>query len=219
MRYARAVSSEHTPLFPIVPATRPMVVGIDIRTLGPHPGDYGELVEVLRRGEVTPKLLLFADDDPRLVDEWMQACEVEDRYVIEYTDQQSAARFMAAMEFSVSTMRGEERRGWRNCRTFDVYSMIDAHDSPATDLTVEDRVRAAVLAAAGYGLGADVIVTLAPTVGRSDVGDNDIVTTIKPDDLLPVFGHYLRMTGNRVVSEHRSAGPTMSVVQKMEPRP
>lgn len=129
------------------------LISLRLRSLGPHPADYGELVHVLRRGEVAPKLLLFVSDDARIADEWMQACEVEDRYVIEYTDQQSAGRFMDALEFSVSTMRGDERRGWRNCRTFDVYSMIDAHDSPATDLTVQDRVRAAVLAAAGYGLG------------------------------------------------------------------
>jgi hypothetical protein len=33
-----------------------------------------------------------------------------------------------------------------------------------------------------------VIATMSPTVGRADLGDNDIVTTIKPDDLHPVFG-------------------------------
>jgi hypothetical protein len=213
MRYARAVSSERSQLFPIVPATRPMVVGLDLRTLGLNPGDYGELVHVLRRSEVTPKALLFVDDNPQLADAWMRACEVEDRYVIDYTDPQSADQFMDALEFGVSTMRGDERREWRNCRTFDVYSVIDGHDAPTSDLGLEDRIRAAVLAAAGYGLGTDVIVTLAPTVGRADVGDNDIVTTVTPEDLQPIFGHYLRMTGNRTVSERRSGG----FVQKMEP--
>ena len=121
------------------------------------------------------------------------------------------------MEFGVSTMRGEEQWGWQNCRTFDVYSEIDAHNAPTPDLTVDDRIRAAVLAAAGYGLGTDVIVSLWPTVGRADVSDNDIVATVTPDNLHPVFGHYLRMTGNRTVAEYRSGGETTSFVQKMEP--
>ncbi|HZE15459.1 MAG TPA: hypothetical protein VE197_06970, partial [Mycobacterium sp.] len=104
MRYARAVSSEYTPLFPIVPAARAMV-GHRSPYPRPHPADHGELVGVLRRGEVTLKLLLFVDDDPGLADEWMPAFEVEDRDVIDYTDQPCAARFMDAMEFGVSTMR------------------------------------------------------------------------------------------------------------------
>jgi hypothetical protein len=216
VRYVRATSTEYEPLFPITPATRPIVVGLDLRTLGPTPADYEDLVHVLRRDVVTPKLMLFGDD-AGLAAKWMQACEVEDRYVVDYTDRASAGRFADAMEFGVSTMRGEERWGWRNCRTFDVYSEIDAHNAPTTDLTVDDRIRAAVLAAAGYGLGTDVIVSLGPTVGRADVGDNDIVATVTPDDLFPVFGHYLRMTGNRTVAEYRSVGQSMSVVQKMEP--
>jgi hypothetical protein len=217
MRYVRAVSPQRSQLFPIVPATRPMVVGLDLRTLGLNPADYGDLVHVLRRNELSPKLFLFVDDDPQLADEWMRVCEVGERYVIDYTDPQSANRFQGALEFGVSTMRGDERWEWHNCRTFDVYSVIDGHDAPTSDVGLEDRIRAAVLAAAGYGLGTDVIVTLAPTVGRADVGDNDIVTTVTPEDLHPVFGHYLRMTGNRTVAEHRSFGQTISVVQKMEP--
>jgi hypothetical protein len=71
---------------------------------------------------------------------------------------------------------------------------------------VHDRIRAAVLAAAGYGLGTDVIVTLEPTAGRADVGDNDIVATVNPDDLDTPFGHYLRMTGNVVIAEYRWPG-------------
>jgi hypothetical protein len=217
VRYIRAVAKEHPPLFPIRPETRPLIVGLDLRTLGPRSADYEDLVHVLRRDVVTPLLMVFTDDEAGLAEEWMQACEVEERCVIDYTDQMSASRFMDAMEFGVSTFRGEERRGWRNCRTFDVYSEMDAQNAPTTDLAVAHRVRAAALAAAGFGLGADVIVSLGPTVGRADVGDNDIVTTVKPEDLHPVFGHYLRMTGNRTVAEYRSVGPGMSVVQKMEP--
>ncbi|MCX2932623.1 hypothetical protein ORI20_20330 [Mycobacterium sp. CVI_P3] len=217
LRYARAVAKEHQQLFPITPATRALVVGLDLRTLGLQPADYEDLVHVLRRDVVTPMLLTFSDDDAGLAEEWMQACEVEERYVIDFTDRASAGRFLDAMEFGVSKMRGEERRGYRNCRTFDVYSEIDAHYAPTTDLTVDDRVRAAVLAATGFGLGTDVIVSLGPTVGRADVGDNDIVTTVTPEDLHPVFGHYLRMTGNRTVAEYRYSATFGNVIEKMEP--
>lgn len=217
VRYARAVAKEHQQLFPITPATRPLIVGLDLRSLGPQPGDYEDLVHVLRRDVVTPMLMVFDDDDAKLATAWVQACGAEERYVIHYTDPQSAGRFMDAMEFTVSTMRGEERQGWRKCRFFDLYALFDAQNTTATDLSTDDRIRAAVLASAGYGLGTDVIVSLTPTVGRADVGDNDIVTSVTPDDLHPVFGHYLRMTGNRTVAEYRSGGQSISFTQKMEP--
>jgi hypothetical protein len=217
VRYARAVSKEHPQLFPITPATRPLVVGLDLHTLGPRPADYEELVHVLRRDVVTAMLMVFEDDDAALPIAWREACEVEQHHVIHYTDPQSAGRFLDAVEISVSTMRGEERRGWRRCHFFDVYALLDAQNTEAADLSIEDRIRGAVLASAGFGLGTDVLVSLAPTVGRADVGDNDIVTSVTPDDLHPVFGHYLRMTGNRTVAEYRYGGPSASVTEKMEP--
>jgi hypothetical protein len=128
VRYVRAVSAEYAPLFPITPATRPLVVGLDLRTLGPRPADYEELVHVLRRDVVTSKLMVFADDDTARADEWMRVCEAEDRHVIHYTNPQGAGRFMDALEFGLSTMQGERRRAARRCHTFDVYSVIDAHD-------------------------------------------------------------------------------------------
>ena len=60
-------------------------------------------------------------------------------------------------------------------------------------------------------------LSLAPTVGRADVGDNDIVTSVTPDDLHPVFGHYLRMTGNRTVAEYRYSATFGNVTETMEP--
>lgn len=217
VRYARAVAKDHQPLFPITPATRPLVVGLDLRTLGPQPSDYGDLVHVLRRDVVTPMLMMFEDDDAALAAAWMQACEVEEHYVIHYTDPQSVGRFLDSVEFSVSTMRGKERRGWRRCNFFDIYALLDAQNATLTDLSNEDRIRGAVLASAGYGLGTDVVVSLAPTVGRADVGDNDIVTSVTPDDLHPIFGHYLRMTGNRTVAEYRYNASFGGVTEKMEP--
>jgi hypothetical protein len=217
VRYARAVAKEHPQLFPITPATRPLVVGLDLRTLGPQPADYEDLVHVLRRDVVIPMLMVFEDDDAALPTAWKEACEVEEHYVIHYTDPQSVGRFLDSVEFSVSTMRGEERRGWRKCHFFDIYALLDAQNTTATDLSRDDRIRGAVLASAGFGLGTDVVVSLAPTVGRADVGDNDIVTSVTPEDLHPVFGHYLRMTGNRIVAEYRYSATFGKVTEKTEP--
>lgn len=217
VRYARAVAKDHQPLFPMTPATRPLVVGLDLRTLGPQPSDYEDLVHVLRRDVVTPMLMVFEDADDALATAWIEACEVEEHYVIHYTDPQSVGRFLDSVEFSVSTMRGEERTGWRRCNFFDIYALLDAQSTTADDLSNDDRIRGAVLASAGFGLGTDVVVSLAPSVGRADVGDNDIVTSVTPDDLHPVFGHYLRMTGNRTVAEYRYSTSYGSATEKMEP--
>jgi hypothetical protein len=51
----------------------------------------------------------------------------------------------------------------------------------------------------------DVIVTNAPTAGRSDVADNDIVVAVTPDDAVALIGLYLRMTANPVVGVQRGA--------------
>ncbi|MFL0180289.1 hypothetical protein [Mycobacterium sp. SMC-15] len=217
VRYAHAVAKEYQPLFPITPATRPLTVGLDLRTLGPRPADYEDLIHVLRRDVVTPMLMVFDDDDADLVTAWKETCEVEEHYVIHYTGPQGADRFLDSVEFTVSTMHGEQRRGWRKCHFFDIHALLDAQNTTATDLSADERIRAAVRASAGYGLGTDVIVSLARSVGRADVGDNDIVTSVTPDDLHPIFGHYLRMTGNRIVAEYRSGGPSIGVTRKMEP--
>ncbi|MGV0037110.1 hypothetical protein [Mycobacterium colombiense] len=43
-------------------------------------------------------------------------------------------------------------------------------------------------------------MTAAPTAGRDDVADNDLVVTVTSSQLVPMFGHYLRMTGNPVLT-------------------
>ena len=52
----------------------------------------------------------------------------------------------------------------------------------------------------GRGSGADVVVTASPTAGRHDVGANDLVVSVTPSQLVPLFGHYLRTTGNPVLA-------------------
>ena len=46
-------------------------------------------------------------------------------------------------------------------------------------------------------------MTSAPTVGRVDVADNDVVASVTPDEAVALIGHYLRMTANPVVNVRR----------------
>ena len=86
---------------------------------------------------------------------------------------------------------------------FDVFQQMDAQTAPAGAdlLTIEQRHHAAAAAV----LGIDAIVTNAPTAGRSDVADNDVVASISPDDAVAVIGRYLRITENPKVEVQRGA--------------
>jgi hypothetical protein len=55
--------------------------------------------------------------------------------------------------------------------------------APRSDSSVDVYVRAVVLAAAGQLLRTDLIVTLTPTGGGTDMGNNDVVTAVKSEDL------------------------------------
>ena len=59
----------------------------------------------------------------------------------------------------------------------------------ANPLTIEQRHHAAAYAAAANALGIDAILTNAPTAGRCDVADNDVVASITPDDAVALIGH------------------------------
>jgi len=86
---------------------------------------------------------------------------------------------------------------------------MQAQERGDDDLAAEDRYRAAALAAAGTSLNVDVIVTNAPTAGRPDVADNDILISVRPEDLIPIFGHYLRSISEsrfRIVKGHLVGG-------------
>jgi hypothetical protein len=54
--------------------------------------------------------------------------------------------------------------------------------APRSDSSVDVYVRAVVLAA-GQLLRTDLIVTLTPTGGGTDMGNNDVVTAVKSEDL------------------------------------
>ncbi|PZT97511.1 MAG: hypothetical protein DI630_21430 [Gordonia sp. (in: high G+C Gram-positive bacteria)] len=203
VRYVRAVEKSKQLLFPITPSTRPLHVAIDVDALGSDPQEYGQLLEDLRRQEVEDFLLTGPGQSPP--GKWLFACRTDRYHSHSFAGLENATRMADSVEFWVDTNIDGQNVGSSRCHFFDVYPRLDASVSPADNLSHEDRIRAAVLAAANYALGVDVMVSTSPTVGRADVADNDIVATVSPHDLRPVFGHYLRMTGNTTISEHRTS--------------
>jgi hypothetical protein len=119
---------------------------------------------------------------------------------------QDAGRERDTRYFCIKTVTERETSNIR-AHFFDVYQHLDAQTVPAdTDpITIEQRHHAAAYAAAAAALGIDAVVTNAPTAGRSDVADNDVVASISPDDAVAMIGHYLRITENPRVEVRRGA--------------
>ena len=88
-----------------------------------------------------------------------------------------------------------------------MYQQLDAQTAPpsADPLTPDLRHHAAAYATAAAAVGIDVIVTDAPTAGRCEVADNDVVASVSPDDAVALVGHYLRVTENPIVDVQRGA--------------
>lgn len=203
IRYVRTTGKDQDPLFPITPATRPIRVGLDLRTLGADPDSFVDALHILRRPEVTPLLLVHRGDDADVASRWMAALETDELHTIGYTDQESAGRMADSVEFWVGTTKGGKRVASRRCGFFDVYALLDENESPDSGLTQAERWRTAALASTALRLGIDTLVSTASTVGRADVADNDLVAMIRPEELHSIFGHYLRMTGNLIVKHTR----------------
>jgi hypothetical protein len=204
IRYVRPPTKDSdTPLFPLRPGTRPLRLGIDIATVPAPPAGY--LTGFLTRDEIEVHLLVAARQDIPAV--WTDMLHEPVVHEIGFSSVDSASRFCDAVEFTVSTTRGEDYRAWTKARFFDVYQRLDDQDAPsdAPPLTLDQRHRAAAYAAAAGAVGVDAIVTNAPTVGRADVADNDLVVGATPDDAVALVGHYLRVTGNPVVGVQRGA--------------
>lgn len=206
MRYVRppgdrnSTKREAGSLFPLRPNTRKMRVAVDVQTLAePTP----ELMRVLARDEeVEP--LLFVQNDETEPQNWMQVLECRRWYQFTFTTVADAPKFMDSSTVGVCGYEDGDRRLATRGHFFSVYAMLDeaarASYSDDSGITLDDRHRAAALACASAAIGADVIATAAPTAGRDDVADNDLVVTVTPSQLVPLFGHYLRMTGNPVLT-------------------
>lgn len=156
------------------------------------------MLDILRRDDVEPFLLVQHDDaDP---EQWMHALGTTTIHRIGYNSIVEAHRMLDSVQVGVTTIEGGVFRRAGRAHFFDVYAQLDsANLAQATgddDLNQEDRYRAAAFACTAAHLGIDVIVTNAPTVSRADVADNDILASVTPEELLPIFGHYLRCSGN-----------------------
>lgn len=158
----------------------------------------GDVLDILRRDDVEPFLLVHHEDvEPT---PWMRALRTTTIHRVHYSSIDQVSRSGDSVNVGVETYVDGERRAVGGGYFFDMYSQLDsailAQAIGADDLEPEDRYRAAALAAAAGYLGVNVIVTNAPSAGRADVADNDVVVSVTPHELIPIFGHYLRATGN-----------------------
>ena len=205
MRYVRPPvkdTEKHPPLFRLRPTTRPLRLGIDTTTV-PTPPE-GNLNRFFRRDEIDIQLLVPVGGEVPAA--WMAALRGPLVRQIGFTSVEEAGRELDTRYFWIKT---ETEREISNTRAhfFDVYQHLDAQTAPAAGdpIGMEQRHHAAAYAAAAAAVGIDAIVTNAPTVGRSDIADNDVVASVTPDDAVALIGHYLRMTGNPVVDVQRGA--------------
>ena len=207
MRYIRpsapkGMGSRELPsLFPMRPETRQIRVGVDVETIRVP---SVELLEILKRDETFPILLVHNEDSPP--DAWLNWVSCSEWYQWEYGSDGESSKLLDSTLVPVAGYNGDELFFASQGTFFDVYTQLDeiAHtDIPSSSLSLEDRQRAAALTAAANAIGVDVIVTYASTAMRHDVADNDTILSVTPSQLVPLYGHYLRMTGNAVVETRR----------------
>lgn len=203
MRYVRAPIKDGgklAPLFPLHPATRPLRLGVDVTTLPTPPS--GLLAKFFGRDEIDVQLMV--PEGEQVPSAWLSALGDPMVRQIGFKSVSDAGRLLDTVQFSVTTENDRER-SWSRAHFFDAYQHLDAQVAAAgmAPLTLDQRHHAAAYAAAAGVLGIDAIVSVAPTVGRADVADNDLVASVTPDDAVALIGHYLRMTSNPVVEVRR----------------
>ncbi len=203
MRYVRPpIKETATPLFPLRPETRPMRLGIDVDSIPQPPAD-GYLTGFLTRDEIEVHLLMPAgvDQPPHA---WLALLHKPALHTVDFTTVAEAGRLMDAAEFHITT-NTETKEGWSAARFFPMFQQFDEQTAPADApaLSLDERHTAAAYAAGAGAVEIDAIVTNRAAAGRTDVGDNDIVIAVTPDDAVALIGHYLRVTSNPVVTIER----------------
>ena len=137
----------------------------------------------------------------------MQALGSRRWYQFVFTTVAEAPKFADSSTVAISGYEDGERTLATWGHFFSVYALLDEAARAAylmdAEITLADRHRASALASAAGAIGADVVVTASSTAGRHDIGDNDLVVSVTPSQLVPLFGHYLRMTGNPVLTNDR----------------
>jgi hypothetical protein len=202
-RYVRPPIKEDEkfpPLFPLRPTTRQLRLGIDVTTL-PGPPE-GFLARFFDRVEIDVQLLVSEGQD--VPDAWTTALPGATVVRVRFTSVHEA--WPMGMVMGVGLAADSETRHFRgNANFFPAYQQLDAQTAPpgGEPLTIEQRHHGAAYAAAAGAVGIDAIVTTAPTVGRADVADNDVVASVTPREAVSLIGHYLRMTANPIVDVKR----------------
>ncbi|MFE5702808.1 hypothetical protein [Rhodococcus koreensis] len=207
MRYVRPPVKDDEklpPLFPLRPATRPLRLGIDVTTMSTPPD--GLLTRFLGRDEIDVQLMISSG--AAVPAAWTDLLDDPLVRQIGFTSIENAGRLHDTVQFDVTTDGEPEReRSSVTAHFFDVYQQLDAQTAPPNSepLTIEQRHHAAAYAAAAAAVGIDAIVTAAPTAGRSDVADNDVVASVTPDGAVALIGHYLRMTATPDIDVRRGS--------------
>lgn len=199
IRYVRPpVKDSTTPLFPLRPETRPLRLGIDVETI-PEPPD-GHLTRFLTRDEIEVHLLMpQGQTEPPAA--WATLLDKPILHTVNFTTVAEAGRWGDSSQFHITT-KSEREEGWSNATFFPIFQRFDEQTAPADApaLTLDERHLAAAYAAGAGAVKVDAIVTNRATANRTDVGDNDIVIAVTPEDAVALVGHYLRMTSNPIVN-------------------
>jgi hypothetical protein len=202
MRYVRAPLKESDPpLFPLRPATRALRLGIDVGTV-PGPPD-GYLTRFLTCDEIEVHLLVAKGES--VPAPWTELVPDAVVWEVGFTTVSEAGRWLDTVQFFVSTTFNKDEWSQYTANFFPMYQQLDEQAAPAElpPLTLDERHRAAAYAAAAGAVKLDAVVTSMPTAGRADVGDNDVVVSVTPDEAVPLIGHYLRITSNPIVVVER----------------
>ncbi|MGW5751295.1 hypothetical protein [Nocardia rhamnosiphila] len=145
-----------------------------------------------------PVLLAYPGDDGSTIRAWHDTFVSSELWYSSYGSLEDTERTADSRDFWVTQKNADgELIQSSHCNFLDYPSLLVAAGMLSDDIALEDRHYAAALAAAGVKLGIDVMVTLAPSLDRVDVPENDVVAMVAPKHLTAVFGHFLRMTGNR----------------------
>ncbi|MGC8733358.1 MAG: hypothetical protein ACP5RC_14030, partial [Halothiobacillaceae bacterium] len=154
----------------------------------------------LARDEIEVHLLMPpGQTEPQAA--WARMLDKPILHSVNFTTVAEAGRFGDSAQFHITTMSGR-KEGWSNANFFPIFQQFDAQTAPADApaLSLEERHLAAAYAAGAGAVEVDAIVTNRATANRTDVGDNDIVIAVTPDDSVALIGHYLRMTSNPIVN-------------------
>ena len=183
-------------LYPMRPGVRKIRIGIDIESISIP---TSELTEILLRKDLVETFLLARNAKTK-PESWVSVLQIDRWYSWEYVDTDSAPKNLDVCEVPVVGYKNDNLVIGTYGTFAPIYSELDAMTSKDFDrsheIALEDRHRGSALAAAAEALELDLIVSEHLASERADLNGNDVVLSIKPKSLYPLFGQYLRLTWN-----------------------